>query len=370
MDDLNLLLKYATRLLIWLAPLEFLLGRAISRASRQMPAGELGAAIFSAISGVGTFLVMPAFLLVLVVLAATAGLALRAGRGPALATAGAPGLAWSRPLAGLLLLFLALSIALLLPGVPPLALLVYNLVSAALVLAIAFTFAGWARAGLAVRASLALLGLAYAGYYVYASAAILAQAADVPVGDAGVLANALGEAAAMAAGISLLASAGLFRRAPGGWRRRLPWAIPAGLATLVVLVAAHFEQWLQGVATQFSVGFTLFLPVPVSALALGAWVYATLAMCSRHAAVATGLPWAWDFGAGLLLLPAAGYQLQLNYQHLLLVAALLLLSGLLRPLSGGVLAVREPAPADGGQHAPPAGSPGARLAGAQEEAPR
>src|SRR5207302_11108301 len=97
MDELNLLLRYATRVLICIAPLEFLLGRAISRAARQMPAGDVGAAVFGAISDAGTFLVMPAFVLVLLVLLLAAVLALRSSRSPALAGNADSSLIWPRP---------------------------------------------------------------------------------------------------------------------------------------------------------------------------------------------------------------------------------------------------------------------------------
>jgi hypothetical protein len=121
--------------------------------------------------------------------------------------------------------------------------------------------------------------------------------------------------------------------------------ILAILAGAIVMIAPLFEAWLQGVATQFSVGFTLFLPVPVSALALAAYCYALLAANSRRAREVTGVPWAWEVGAALCLLPAAGYQLQLNYQHLLLAAVLLLLTGAIRPLSSAVArADSAPAP--------------------------
>jgi hypothetical protein len=174
---------------------------------------------------------------------------------------------------------------------------------------------------------------------------ILAQGSAAPLdGTFGVWANDLGEACGMAAAISLLWTTGLLRAPAGAPRPRLLWLALAGLAAAAVLVAPLFEEWLQSVVTQFSVGFTLFLPVPITALALAAWIYAVLAANSRAARQRTGLPWAWDFGAGLLLLPAAGYQLQLNYQHLLLAAVFLLCTGLLRPLSGvAVVAPARPA---------------------------
>ncbi len=334
MDDLKLLLRYATRLLIWIAPIEFLLGRAISRASRQMPAGEVGAAIFGAISNIGAFLVMPAFILVSLVLLLSAVAALRA---PAAAPHTAPGEVYlPRFLAAALIVLLIFSVAFLFPATPLPLLFLYNLLSAAVILGIAGAFL-LRRAGTpALRVTVALFGLAYLGYYLYALAAILAQGAGLPVGDFGVAANAAGEAAGMAAGISLLWTAGLFRRAPGAPRPRPLWLILAVPAGAIVMIAPLFESWLQGVATQFSVGFTLFLPVPVSALALAAYCYALLAANSRRARAVTGLPWAWEVGAALCLLPAAGYQLQLNYQHLLLAAVLLLLTGTIRPLSSAV----------------------------------
>lgn len=346
MDDLGLLLRYATRLLIILAPLEFLLGRAISRAARQMPAGDLGAAVFGAIGSMGAFLVMPAFLLVLLVLVLAAILGLRPGSSPVLAgdkSIGDPGLIWPRPLSAALIVFLVASVALLVPGTPAPLLVVYNVLSAGLVLGTVAAFVARARAGRAVRVTLALFGLAYGGYYIYALAAILAQAGGLPLGEIGLAANACGEAAGQAAAISLFWAAGPLAPVPAARRiYPLPLAL-AGLAAAGVLIGALFEQWLQGVATQFSVGFTLFLPVPVQALALAGWVYAVLVANSRPAAARTGLPWAWELGAGLLLLPAAGYQLQLNYQHLLLVATLLLLTGLLRPFSGRAGPAPEPA---------------------------
>ncbi len=327
MNDARLLLRYMVRLLICIAPVEFLLGRAIARASQQMPAGAVGAAVFSAISAVGTFLVMPAFVLAVGVLGLTAVLALR---DPAVSGVIGPG--WPRPLAAGLLGFLALSVVVIGLGTPPLLLLIYNAAAAGLMLGIIAV--GWRRSNghWTWRVTLALLGVAYGGYYAYALAAVGAQDFGLALGDFGLAANSLGEAAAMAAGISLLWTAGLWPRRtalrPHRW-----WVVVAALVGGLVLIAAQFEQWLQGVATQFSVGFTLFLPVPVTALALAAWVYAALALNSRRAALVSGLPWAWECGAGLLLLPAAGYMLQLNYQHLLLAVTLLLLTGLLRPFS-------------------------------------
>ena len=332
MDDLKLLLRYATRLLIWIAPFEFLLGRAISRAARQMPAGEVGAAIFGAISNIGAFLVMPAFILVALVLLLSAGAALRAPAPPD------PPIESRLPrfLAAALIVLLVFSVAFLFPATPLPLLFLYNLISAVVILGIAAAFLLRRTGTVALRVTVALFGLAYLGYYLYALAAILAQGFGLPVGEFGVAANAAGEAAAMTAGISLLWTAGLFRRAPGVPRLHPLWLVLAGLAGAVVLIAPLFETWLQGVATQFSVGFTLFLPVPVSALALAAYCYALLAANSRRGPGITGLPWAWDMGAALCLLPAAGYQLQLNYQHLLLAAVLLLITGTIRPLSSAV----------------------------------
>ena len=328
MNDAPLLLRYMVRLLIGIAPVEFLLGRAIARASQQMPAGAVGAAVFSAISAVGTFLVMPAFVLAVGVLGGAAVLALR---DPA-AVSGATGPQWPRPLAAGLLGFLALSVVQVGLGTPPLLLLIYNAAAAGLMLGIVGVGLRRSSGNRPWRVTLALLGLAYGGYYTYALTAIGAQDFGLALGGFGVAANSLGEAAAMLAGISLLWTAGLWPRRTG-LRPQRWWAGVAALVGGLVLIAANFEQWLQGVATQFSVGFTLFLPVPVTALALAGWVYAALALNSRRAALVSGLPWAWECGAGLLLLPAAGYMLQLNYQHLLLAVTLLLLTGLLRPFS-------------------------------------
>src|SRR5579859_3066384 len=251
MDDLNLLLRYATRALIWLAPIEFVLGRALSRAGKQMPAGAAGAAVFDVISTAGNFLVMPAFLLAVVVLALAALLALRGAPAAALAPPREPGGAWTPFLALGLLVFLVLSVGVLFPGAPAPLLVLYNLASAGLVLGLAGRFVYAARAGWPVRVTIGLLGLAYAGYYVYALAAILLPGNDNPDQAPGVLAVELGEGASMAMAISLLWTAGLLGR-PRGTRRvqRVGLALAGGAAALV-LIGALFEQWLQGVASQF-----------------------------------------------------------------------------------------------------------------------
>ena len=332
MDDLNLLLRYATRALFWVAPLEFLLGRALSRAGKQMPAGDVGAAIFSVISLVGNFLVMPALLLVILVLILTAVAGLRGGAAVML-----PGSGGQVRLGALLLfLFVAASVGLLVPNAPAPILFAYNVFSAVIICGLAGWFVLRGAAPPGARVVVGLFGLAYAGYYGFALSAVLAQTDGLPIGDWGVWANAAGEAIGMAAGICLVWTAGLIAPPAGAPRPRRLWIGLAATGALLLLIAPLFEQWLQGVATQFSVGFTLFLPVPVTALALGGWIYAALAFNSRQARAVSGLPWAAEFGGALLLLPAAGYQLQLNYQHLLLVVVFLLCTGVLRPLSSAV----------------------------------
>jgi hypothetical protein len=115
------------------------------------------------------------------------------------------------------------------------------------------------------------------------------------------------------------------------------------LPGLFLAAAPLFETWMQGVLARMSVGFTLFLPSPVIAGAAVAYVYALLTCWDREAPAQLGLPWLRDLGAGLLLLPVAGFDLLSNYQLAMAALTLLLLTGLVRPLSTAADASYQPA---------------------------
>jgi hypothetical protein len=131
----------------------------------------------------------------------------------------------------------------------------------------------------------------------------------------------------------------------GQWRRPLRWILP-GLAMLLFAAAnvadMVVDQGFTGVFSLWSVGYTLFLPWPVYALALGAFIYAVLTCFAPGGPnVKEANP---NTGLGLLLFLYAGYNLQLTYQHLLAVIAVMLLTEMARPFSESARSELQDAP--------------------------
>jgi hypothetical protein len=148
--------------------------------------------------------------------------------------------------------------------------------------------------------------------------------------DAHFIGEALAAAWALALGWALGPLAPRREGRPPVRGRRLLVALVPGIA---LAVAPLFETWMQGVLARMSIGFTLFLPPPVYALAAVAYVYALLTCWDRRAPAQLGVPWLREIGAGLILLPVAGFDLLSNYQLTLAILVMLLLTGLVRPFS-------------------------------------
>jgi hypothetical protein len=127
---------------------------------------------------------------------------------------------------------------------------------------------------------------------------------------------------------------------PGGeWRHPRRWIAP--LIALLLFSVGNIADIMAnmgftGVFAIWSVGFTLWLPWPVYALSLAAFIYLLLTCFgSRNG---TESPFvSMNRGLGLLLLLFAGYYLQLTYQHLLALLALMLLTGIARPFDEPVV---------------------------------
>jgi hypothetical protein len=346
MSELNLFFRYALRLLLIAGPVEFLLGRTLSRVLGMLPQGPVADAI-NAVATLGLRLLEPVYLLALVVLAVAAlwpWLAPRAAQsGP---------LPWPRLLAPLIGLFVILSLVqTVLP--PSVEFLVgFNLLAAALVVGGAGLFALTAQAKPTLRLAIGTLGLAFAGYYIYVLGEVVrAPGGDTTAsgaGDLGIVAHFTGEALAILWTFALFWAVGpLAPRSEGRTRFSLPRLLVALIPGILLAVAPFFETWMQGVLARMSVGFALFLPPPVIALAAVAYVYALLTCWAPGAPQELGVPWLREMGAGLILLPVAGFDLLSNYQLVVAALTMLLLTGLVRPLSAAPVAppVRRPQPA-------------------------
>jgi hypothetical protein len=99
------------------------------------------------------------------------------------------------------------------------------------------------------------------------------------------------------------------------------------------------DQGFTGVFTIWSVGFTLHLPWPIYAVSLALFAHALGTCFARPPLDGISAYANPDTGMGLLLLLYAGLYLQLTYQHLLAVLAVMLLGRLARPFRpelGGV----------------------------------
>jgi hypothetical protein len=357
MNDLPLLLRYAVRLLLIVGPVEFLLGRTLSRIGGMLDPGPVADAV-NGLGLLGLKMIEPVHVLALVILVlAAVGPWLR--QAPAL-DAAAPStlraprapLAWPWWLTTLIGLFVLLSLALALLSDWTALVVAVNLAAAGIVVGAAGLFALKAQVKLTLRLAVGLLGVAFVGYFVYVLLAVVAglqttgQAlGQSTAGDAAVWAHFIGEGFAVLWVFAVFWAVGPLAppgegRTPWSWRRLAVAVVPG----LLIAITPLFETWMQGVLARMSIGFTLFLPTPVYALAAVAYVYALLTCWDRRAAVQLRIPWLRELGAGLVLLPVTGLDLLTNYQLTMAALTLLLLTGLLRPLSTPLVALAEVSP--------------------------
>jgi len=322
--------------LIWVGGVEWLFGRVISRMAASPALEGIGRTIIEVIGRAGLFLISTSFLLALTLylvevlhLGATAN---RRRDSTVLA------LATFLAVFGVLLAAHAvLSSVAALRDAAWLS-ITFNVLSL-VALAAAATRGALSRSLRATaRGGIVLVALAYGTWYysVFASAVGAAGGPNVPGGGGALL---IGEAAALAAPVLFFAATSV---ETGRWRRMRSWLWPV-LAVLLFSAAniadIAVDQGFTGVFTIWSVGFTLYLPWPLYAMSLALFLHA-LGTCFAR------LPWPDssyarpDVGMGLLFLLYAGFYLQLTYQHLLAILAILLLGRLARPFSPEVAIVQ------------------------------
>lgn len=175
--------------------------------------------------------------------------------------------------------------------------------------------------------AIACVILAYMGWFYY----ILVQALGARWGwdGAGVVVLNMGEIVALVAPYLFFLAIAIPNKE---WAHPKRWIIPVVLALIFAagnIADMVFDQGFTGVFTLWSVGFTNFVPWPMEALALAAFLYSALTCFSNDEDKT-------DFanpntGLGLLLLLFAGYNLQLTHQHLLALLAVMQFAGVAKP---------------------------------------
>ncbi len=334
----------------------------------------LGADMVNGLGGVGLKLLEPVHIWTLVVLALAAAWpwlssphppVLKEGSAEQQTIALSRPLGWPSWLTPFIVLLVLLSLALTVIPYSASLVIALNLVSAGTVVGTALAFACSRSTTPRLRRALGLLGLSFAGYYVYVLLTIVGGLQTTgqsleqnTLGNIAIWAHFLGEGVAMLWIFALFWAVGPFRlhvtanRTLMGRTFTVTWVVgplgpAAGGATvfswprlaialvpgLLIAIAPLFETWMQGVLARMSVGFTLFLPTPVYALATVAYVYTLLTCWDRQAPDQLSLPWLRELGAGLILLPVAGFDLLSNYQMTVATVTVLLLTGLIRPIS-------------------------------------
>jgi hypothetical protein len=323
-----LLARYGVLLLAFLAGLEWLLGRTISRLAAAPNLDGTPRQVVEAIGSIGLDLIDPAFLIALLLLFL---FVVRRGS-PALVRRDVP----TASAALVLGVFGTVSAAAwLLPRSDWLG-ISYNFFSMAAVLALWLRFNSREQATLPFKGAVIASVLGYLCWYAY----VLSGGAS---GGGLYLLNA-GEVLLLLVPFLLFAAISVPHRQ---WKRPGRWILPVIL--MLLFTAANVadilvDQGFTGVFTLWSVGYTLYLPWPVYVVALGLFTHSVLTAFARN------LPRAAEANRGvavaMLLFLYAGFTLQLTYQHLLAALALVLLTGFASPfprVRPAPLAYEEPA---------------------------
>ncbi len=321
MEERAWLLRYAAIALAALGSIEWLLGRTVSRMAASPALEGTPRTIIETIGRVGIFLLPLAFIAAIIVLFLSA---LNLGE-----TAIRKQAQQDVSLAMYLSLFGTLTVAAAFFPTTNWMSTTYNIMSL-IALAWVGLYALTKRTlGRPAKVSILIVVLAYMGWFYY----IVQQELAVRWGWEGVpvLVLNLGEILALAAPFAFFATVAL----PGGqWKHVRRWVLPIVAALLFAagnIADMAVDQGFTGVFTLWSVGFTHFLPWPIYALAFAAFIYSILTCFSRARGKAEfANP---NTGLGLLLLLFAGYNLQLTYQHLLALIAMLLFAGIARPFT-------------------------------------
>jgi len=347
MNERAWLARYSAVGVMIVGGLEWLLGRVVSRLAAIPPLEGIGRTVVETLGRAGLFLVSTAFILAATLFfVTTLSLGERANRRR---RPGELALAVYLTLYGVFLVAHALMTLLSVFGDEAWLNVTFNILSLVAIWWLALRFIVsqdggpmpqdgslrlWSVDGrwpiLAFKAGVALVALAYSGWFYSVLYAWLSGPGNVGDG-AGADALRLGELAAVLTPMAFFFAICV----PGQeWRRSIRWIIP--LVVFVLFAAGNIadiiaNQGFTGVFAIWSVGFTLWLPWPLYGVSLALYLYTLLTCFSTRGDEASRFSGA-NRGMGLFLLLFAGFYLQLTYQHLLAALAMLLLTGLARPL--------------------------------------
>jgi hypothetical protein len=330
------LLRFGVATLVWLAGIEWLLGRAISRLAASPALDGTPRLVIEFLGSIGLFLLAPATLLAVC-------LALLA-----ISTDGADALVSADPMrlarAIYLGLFVVLSGALIVIPKTSWLSITHTLMALVAFWWVALTPPGNRNATVdaeRVRSSngaqrarlgvtISLVAATYSGYLFYILMEELGQTGLTSVVSPIVIRD-LGEAFLVAVPFALF---GLLSVPFRQWAKPRRWILPFALALLfsVANLADMFaNQGFTGVFAIWSMGLSFYLPWPLYAISIALYAYSILT-CFSPDKTKSDLA-NRDRAAGLLLLIFASYELQFPYQYILALLSLMLLSGIVAPSS-------------------------------------
>jgi hypothetical protein len=316
--------RYLSVGLMIFAGLEWFLGRVVSRTAAAPPLSGIGRTIVEALGRTGFFLFATAFLL------ATALLLLSASRLYELARNEhhVDDVALAAFLALFAILDVVQSLLTASSAVTSEGILtfVFNVFSLIAVWWLTVRFLSVGREPRMAKIAVSLAAVAYACWY-YSILLGGISLGSFDVGSTDIL--RFGELAAVLTPVAFFVAVAL----PHEWRVGKRWIAPVLLS--LALAAGNIADiatgsGYTGVFSIWSVGFTLWLPWPIYAVSIALFLYAVLTCFARR--VKSRCYGDANIALGMLLILYAGYNLQLTYQHLLVVLAFALLTRVARPL--------------------------------------
>ena len=327
MEESRWLARYATLALAVVGGLEWLLGRTVSRLASAPPLQGTARDIIEGLGRVGYFLVSPTFMLVaLLVLLAALQLGASVARGKSTVAV---------VLASYLAVFAVFAVAHTLLEQQAWLNITFNLLSALAIwwLAVRFLFSDlYSRAA---RLGVLLLALAWTGWYLYVLRQLLGdRVADAGQWDLAVL--SIGELLAVLAPFAFFMAV----VAPAkSWGRKRRWVLPVVLALVFAagnIADTVFNQGFTGVFTTWSLGFNLLdygVPFwPLYAVSAALFFYSMLTAFASDGITSNSYANP-NTGFGLFFLLLATYSLQVQYQHLLALLSVMLLTGTFVPFA-------------------------------------
>lgn len=215
----------------------------------------------------------------------------------------------------------------------------FNLLAWTSLMWVAVRFALDRTASWSARGAALLTAAAYSAWYYY----VIEQSVFAGSGSSGgapSLVLDLGELAALLTPVLLFAAIAVPH---SQWRVARRWILPVAMGLLfgagnVADMAAGMG--FAGVFAKWSLGFSLYLPWPLYAVSLALFVYSLLTCLAGGSKSSFANA---NTAFGLVLLLYAGYNLQLTYQHLVALLALLLFTVVSQPFARRVATVERPA---------------------------